>query len=382
MSEIVSDKSLTKFGLYGAIIGFILGIYWAFIFNLILPIVQSGIKIISNIVSAIGLVGFVLLTIGYIGLTKGLNNESYQKILLLLFGAVLIFNVVDNILGISMGSGGINWGAVRFLKTIVVWMPALILFIMYWNFSIFAKILVVLRIIRIIIYLSLLNIPFGNPPYTTYVGFAEKIILIIWFSKGVIPTIEKKTTHVLEVPSSSPASSTNVETDVRQGVYQESEPGAHGIPRLLHWCDNCNGQKKIRLNQKDFIKAHNCPTCGQIVKTWWAPRTKKGYNKFIIFGAMFFAGLVLGFMTTYEEIGFAAIILSGMFGIPLVIIGSIGLYKTNLPTVNAPPEHAATIPPAEPLESFGAEAIRAIFLILLEAAGIFGGLWAVVATFI
>lgn len=378
MSEIGNDKSLTKFGLYGAIIGIITGIYWAFISSQMYQIVQDIdiLNIIIKIVNAIGLVGFVLITIGYVGLTKGRKNESYQKILFLLLGAVLIFNLIDTILGLSTGKG-INWGEAGFLQTIVVWTPALFLFIMYWNYSIYAKILVVLRIIRIIIYLSL-----RNTHYRIYVGLAEKIILIIWFSKGITPTVKKKISQVLEVPSPSPVSTVKGETEIRQGIYHETEPGAHGIPRLLHWCDNCNGQKKIRINQKDFIKAHNCPTCGQIVKTWWAPRTKKGYYKFIIFGAMFFAGLVLCFMATYEEIGLPAIILSAMFGIPLLIIGSIGLWKTNFPPVNAPPEHAAAIPPAEPMESFGAEAIRAIFFMLLEGAVIFGGLWAVVSTFI
>ena len=259
MSEIGNDKSLTKFGLYGAIIGFIPGIYRAFIFSLILPFLQDVniIIIISNIVSAISLVSFVLLTIGYIGLAKGLNNESYRKILILLLAVVLIFDLVDTILGLSTGRG-INWGAAGFLQAIVVWAPALILFVMYWNDSIYAKILVVLRIIRIIIYLIPQNAPIGSIPYGTYVGFAEKIILLIWFSKGV------NLVKVERVPSSSPVSSAKVETEIKQGIYQETEPGAHGIhgiarSSLFHCHTGTPGiYLASRAPQSDVSRVRSC----------------------------------------------------------------------------------------------------------------------------
>ncbi len=351
--ENIYDNSQTKIGRYGCIISVLISLYYLFIRSFIPYEIRS---LISTIIDYIGLLSFIIIIFSYFVLSKGLE-PNLQKILGFLFIGIIIFDTVDTIIDI-------NWGEVGSLKRYVKAIPGFLLFILYFKTEQISFILVVLRIARFIAWIAFFSI-------SPYINIIEKLVLMIWFTKGVKTYKEEKPPEELVLKDKSSEIQT---VQMTEGTFQPTPPGVHGLLRPLYWCVKCSKQiKKVKArNNTQLLQPHNCPQCGSVILAWWTPRTKEKYTQFIILGSLFAGGIMVGVIEgNLGSYGIIPAMIIFPLGIIEVLIGSIGLWRLTQIPVSGPPDYATALLPKEPLKDNINEIIRAVVLLLIGGAIIY-----------
>lgn len=333
---------------------------------------------------------FILLIIlGEIGLSKRLNRKSDILIglFMILFGYYTVRLFARSLIRDLTSS-------IDLLMPIILAIPALILFALYWDRNSYSKFLVIIRPIFLFVnfitgllwdIIKELELFEELSDFAFALGDLGQIILIpyygllfLWFistfrsTEVILPTEPTPTAPATPGPSYTPSTTPS---------YQpRGDLAVRGPPIMLYWCDKCEKQIKKGIKLKSFKpeeiqREKNCPTCNSHVKQWWAESTMNDYLQGVMGLSLMIGALITGLVTAnFFQMG----VIPATIGLILVIIQTIvGLVwsrqkRNQSTTVQGPPSHASFVAPIEPGKMFASEAIKLAISIGVLGFIIFG----------
>ncbi len=331
----------------------------------------------------------LLVIIGEIGLSKRLNRKT--NILIGLFIILFVYYTV-NLFARSVIRE--LTGSFDLVRPILLAIPALLLFALYWNLNSYSKGLVIIRPIFLFVnfltgflwdiiweldlFEQLGDIAFALGDIGQYILILFYGLLSIWFfsllssaDSIIAPTSARSITPV----SYSSSEATQVPS------YQpHGDLAVRGPPIMLFWCDKCGKQIKKGIKLKSFKpeeiqREKHCPTCNSPVKQWWAESTMNDYLQGVMGMSLIIGALITGLVTAnFFQMG----VIPLTIGLILVIIQTIVGFvwsrqkRNQSTTVQRPPSHASVTAPIEPGKMFASEAIKLAISIGVLGFIIFG----------
>lgn len=397
MSQSISRKRnfANILGIFACLIIIVTTIFYWVGSPMIVTIVDSGTYIlIMDIVGRIRMGGWLLVFFSFIFYASQLN-KPLNTIMIALLIIACVFTFVDLVLGIFLPPG-INWGSVGFLKRIVRGVPIGILFIVFFKFEVFAKILTFIHPLHLFIQLLIsIVIMINNTSSIIWpliqLGYIliilDALLIGVWLIIGIpdLKDLQPKT-HYDRIEEKVISSQTTTSTTSYKEPYQEpsfntagngvppTSEWKHGIPRLQYWCPKCNKKSKFKpRNNKQIEQENPCPTCSTTLLAWWVEPKRNLYFQFVAGGILIAGGLMTYlFETMLGNYGLIPLIILSLLTLSEMISGFIVLYTVTKKTNTPPPSYATTKPSLEPQQIFVKELILIVVLMFGGGLIIYG----------